>query len=109
MPAAFSAGSFQAIPMGGGQLKDFTVPPAPAGSRDATLATTGIPAFAIDLRQAPEWFHQPHASRQIGSMYPNGEPYALLENIVAPDAYDAILVEVVDEIAVAGITNVLCS
>jgi len=89
--SAFSAGSFQAIPMGGGPLKDFTVPPAPAGSLDATLATTGIPAFAIDLRQAPEWFHQPHASRHIGSMYPNGEPYAFLENIVAPDAYDAIL------------------
>jgi erythromycin esterase-like protein len=89
--SAFSGGSFQAIPMGGGQLKDFTVPPAPAGSLDATLATAGVPAFAIDLRQAPEWFHQPHASRHIGSMYPNGEPYAMLENIIAPDLYDAIL------------------
>jgi erythromycin esterase-like protein len=89
--SAFSAGSFQAIPMGGGQLKDFTVPPAPTGSLDATFSTAGIPAFAIDLRQAPEWFHQPHASRHIGAMYPDGAPYAFLEDIIAPDAYDAIL------------------
>jgi erythromycin esterase-like protein len=89
--SAFSAGSFQAIAIGGGQLKDFTVPPAPAGSLDATLSTPGIPAFAIDLRQSPEWFHEPHASRHIGAMYPDGEPYAFLENIIAPDAYDAIL------------------
>ena len=34
----------------GGRLKDFTVPPAPAGSLDATLAATGIPLFALDLR-----------------------------------------------------------
>jgi erythromycin esterase-like protein len=89
--SAFSAGSFQAIPMGGGTLKNFTVPPAPAGSLDATLSTAGIPAFAIDLRQSPDWFRQPHASRHIGAMYPDGEPYAFLENIIAPDAYDAIL------------------
>ena len=89
--SVFGGGSFQAIPMGGGALKNFTVPPAPAGSLDATLSTPGIPAFAIDLRQAPDWFHQPHTSRLIGAMYPDGEPFAMLGNIIAPDAYDAIL------------------
>ncbi len=76
--SAFGGGSFQAIPMGGGALKNFTVPPAPAGSLDATLSAPGIPAFAIDLRQAPDWFRQPHTSRQIGAMYPEGAPFAML-------------------------------
>jgi erythromycin esterase len=89
--SAFGGGSFQAIPMGGGALKNFTVPPAPAGSLDATLSTPGIPAFAIDLRQAPDWFPQPHTSRLIGAMYPDGAPFAMLGNIIAPDAYDGIL------------------
>ncbi|MEQ1913381.1 MAG: erythromycin esterase family protein, partial [Vicinamibacterales bacterium] len=56
---AFNQGSFQAIPQGGGALKNFTVPPAPAGSLDATLAASQIPLFALDLRQAPEWFKEP--------------------------------------------------
>jgi erythromycin esterase len=46
---AFNQGSFQARDQGK-ELRDFTVPPAPAGSLDATFAATGIPLFALDLR-----------------------------------------------------------
>jgi len=88
---SFNQGSFQAIPQGGGALKNFTVPPAPSGSLDATLAASRLPLFALDLRTAPEWFHQARGSRQIGAVYPNGEPYAFIGDIVAPEAYDAVL------------------
>ena len=88
---AFNQGSFQAIPLGGGALKNFTVPPAPAGSLDATLAAAGIPLLALDLRQAPDWFRAARGSRQIGAAYPDGEDYAFLGNIVPAEAYDAVL------------------
>ena len=94
---AFNQGSFQAKALGDGGLKDHTVPPAPAGSLDATLAASGIPLFALDLRQAPksgpvaEWLKAPHKTRSIGSMYLDGEPFALMADQVAPENYDAIL------------------
>jgi len=88
---SFNQGSFQAIPQGGGALKNFSVPPAPPGSLDATLAASRLPLFALDLRAAPEWFHQARRSRQIGAVYPDGEPYAFIGDIVAPEAYDAVL------------------
>jgi erythromycin esterase-like protein len=88
---SFNQGSFQAIPRGGGALKNFTVPPAPSGSLDATLAAARLPLFALDFRAAPEWFRQARGSRQIGAIYPEGEPYALIGDIVAPEAYDAVL------------------
>jgi len=88
---AFNQGSFQAMPQGGGRLKTFTVPPAPAGSLDATLAGSGIPLFALDLRQAPDWFKEPHGTRQIGAIYPEGEPLAFVADWAAKDVYDAML------------------
>lgn len=88
---SFNQGSFQAIPQGGGALKSFTVPPAPSGSLDATLAAARLPLFALDFRAAPEWFRQARGSRQINAIYPEGEPYALIGDIVAPEAYDAVL------------------
>jgi len=88
---AFNQGSFQAIRQGGGGLTNFTVPPAPPGSFDATLAAARVPLFALDLRAAPEWFRQPRGSRQIGAVYPEGAPYAFIGDIVAPKAYDAVL------------------
>jgi erythromycin esterase len=92
---AFNQGSFQAV--GSARLKSHTVPPAPEGSLDATLAASGIPLFALDLRQAPksgpvaEWLKAPHKTRSIGAMYPDGEPFALMADQVAPENYDAIL------------------
>jgi erythromycin esterase-like protein len=50
---AFNQGSFQAVESGKG-LRNFTVPPAPMGGLDSTLAATGIPVFAFDLRAAPK-------------------------------------------------------
>ena len=95
---AFNQGSFQAVAMGeGGRLKNHTVPPAPEGSLDATLAASGIPLFALDLRQAPksgpvaEWLKAPQMTRSIGSRYPDGAPFALMVAHVAPENFDAIL------------------
>jgi erythromycin esterase len=88
---AFNQGSFQARTQGGGALKNFTVPAAPRGSLDATLAAAGVPLFALDLRQAPAWFRKPRGSRQIGAVYPEGAPYAFLMNLQATAAYDAVL------------------
>ena len=51
---SFNQGSFQAVSQTGRGLKNFTVPEAPAGSLDATLAASGIPLFALDLRSAPK-------------------------------------------------------
>jgi erythromycin esterase-like protein len=94
---AFNQGSFQARAQGGGGLKDHTVPPAPLGSLDATLAASGIPLFALDLRLAPksgpvaEWLKERHKTRSIGAMYPDGEPFALMADQVVPENFDAIL------------------
>jgi erythromycin esterase len=93
---SFNQGSFQAVSQGRG-LKDFTVPPAPAGSLDATLAATGIPLLALDLRTAPktgpvaEWLQTGHSTRSIGSMYPEDSPYAFMANYVVPETFNVLL------------------
>jgi erythromycin esterase len=89
---AFNQGSFRAVPTNG-PLKNFTVPPLPPDSLDATLASASIPMFAIDLRQAPAWFQTPRVSREIGSVYPAGGPdaNANLMSFIAPAAFDAML------------------
>ncbi len=87
---AFNQGSFQAVSQGGGGLKNFAVPPARPETMDGTLAAAGIPLFALDLRSAPAWFAQPRGSRQIGAVYPEGDPYAFVANIVPKDAFDAL-------------------
>jgi erythromycin esterase len=88
---AFNQGSFQAMPQAGGPLRDFTVPAAPADSLDAMLASVGIPLFALDLRGAPPWFREPHRSREIGAVYPEGAPYALMADLPASQAFDVML------------------
>jgi erythromycin esterase-like protein len=88
---AFGSGSFQAVPTGQGVPRPMTVPPAPEGSLDRTLSAADIPLFALDLRRAHAWFGAPRASRQIGAVYPEGEPYALMPQFVAPEAFHAIL------------------
>lgn len=94
---AFNQGSFQAIPLGGGALRNFTAPPAPAGSLDATLAASGIPLFALDLHAAPksgpvaDWLNTAHKTRSIGAMYSNETASQFLVNQVAPRAADALL------------------
>jgi erythromycin esterase len=72
---AFNQGSFQARRESDFRLVDHTVPPAPVGSLDATLAAVGLPAFAIDLtRISPgepmaDWLSSQPATRQIGAVY----------------------------------------
>jgi erythromycin esterase-like protein len=93
---AFNQGSFQAIRQGKG-LQDFTVPPAPAGSLDAMLAATGIPLFALDLRQSPKsgpvaaWMSEPHRTRSIGAVYSEDSPSGYMADLVAPQSFDALL------------------
>jgi erythromycin esterase-like protein len=88
---AFNQGSFQAMPQGGGSLKNFTVPPAKPDTLDSILAASMMPLFALDLRNAPAWFNEAHGSRQIGAMYPDGDPYALVADIAAAKAFDVLL------------------
>ncbi len=93
---AFNQGSFQAIEQGKG-LRNFTVSPAPAGSLDATLAATGIPAFALDLRPVskagPEaaWLLEPHKTRSIGALYSEAAGNSYFSDVAAPQTFDALL------------------
>ena len=91
---AFDQGSFQAIEQGSG-LRNFTVNAAPVGSFDATLAASGIPIFALDLKRIPtdrsvaSWLKEPHRTRSIGAVYSETSDYF---NDIAPQAnFDAIL------------------
>ena len=93
---AFNQGSFQAVEPQKG-LQDFTVPPAPTGSLDATLGATGIPLFVLDLRRAPKtgpvasWWNEPHLSRSIGAVFSESTAPQYLNPLTAPRSYDALL------------------
>jgi erythromycin esterase len=91
---AFDQGSFQAIEQGSG-LRNFTVTAATVGSLDATLAASGIPIFALDLKHVPAdrstaaWLKEPHGTRSIGAVYSEASNYF---NELSPQAnFDAIL------------------
>ena len=64
---------------------------------DATLAATGIPLFALDLRQAPksgpvaEWLRVAHKSRNVGPTYVDDRPDRYMADLIAPECFDAIL------------------
>jgi len=93
---AFHQGSFQAVESGKG-LRDFTAPPAPAGSLDATLAASGIPILALDLRQLPktgavgQWWNEPRKTHNIGAMYSEASADNYLQAMRAQESYDALL------------------
>jgi erythromycin esterase-like protein len=93
---AFNQGSFQAVEPQKG-LHAFTVPPAPAGSLDATLAATGIPLFVVDLRGLPKtgpvasWWNEPHPSRSIGAVFSEATAAQYWNPLNAPQSYDALL------------------
>jgi erythromycin esterase len=92
---SFNQGSFQSMSPGKG-LRDFTVPPAPAGSLDGTLAATGIPLFVLDLRQAPrtgpitEWLNAPHQTRSIGAGY-DGSEFGYMFDMRPAASFDALI------------------
>jgi erythromycin esterase-like protein len=93
---AFNRGSFQAIEMNKG-LREFTVSAALSDSLDATLAASGIPILALDLRQIPktgpvaEWWNQTHKTRSIGAVFSEDAEENYWSETKAPDCYDAIL------------------
>ena len=93
---AFNQGSFQAVEMGKG-LRDFTVPPAPVASLDATLAATGMPILAIDLRRTPpkgvvaEWLNAPHQTRSIGAAFSDANAASFLMDQKILESVDALL------------------
>ena len=93
---AFNQGSFQAIDQGKG-LRDFTVPPSPAGSLDATFAAAGIPLFALDLRAAPKsgfvatWLSEPHETRSIGAVFSETLAAQSLADLTAPQCFDVMI------------------
>jgi erythromycin esterase-like protein len=93
---AFNQGSFQAVELGQG-LREFTVPPAPPGSLDATFAATGIPLFALDLRAAPKtgpvgtWVSESHKTRNIGAFYSQDSADQYLLDLKAPQSFDVML------------------
>lgn len=93
---AFNQGSFQAVEPGK-ELRDFTVPPAPTDSLDATFAAAGIPLFALDLRDTPKtgpvatWLNEPHKTRSIGASYsPDSAAHYLLDMSVK-QSFDVML------------------
>jgi len=93
---AFNQGSFRAVELGKG-LHVFTVAPAPPGSLDATFAATGIPLFALDLRDAPKsgpvatWLSQSHNTRSIGAVYSEDSAAKFLLDVNAPQSFDVML------------------
>jgi len=92
----FNQGSFQAVQQGG-MLKDFTVPPAPPGSLDATLASVGAQVLALDMRRVPSgsplgaWLGEPHKTRFIGALYSDDLAFNALSEVTASQSYDALL------------------
>ena len=77
-------------------MQSFTVGPLSAGSLDATLAASGIPLFAVDLRAAPktgpvaEWFAAKHPTRNIMAAFFEDAPNATIFDQVAPERYDCM-------------------
>ena len=96
---AFNQGSFQAMGRPTG-LSTFTVPPAPPGSLDATLAAARIPALAVDWRSVPvagrragvgPWINQQQKTRWVGSTYFESAPDAFWVDLRAREAFDVTL------------------
>ncbi len=87
---AFNQGGFQAIETGKGK-RNFTVPPMVPGSLDATLAATGIPVFALDLRDAPAWYSEAHKSRSIGAVFSDAMAANLVVDLQSKATFDALL------------------
>ena len=95
---SFNEGSFRAIETGR-IPREFSVKPLPIGSLDRTLASAGIPLFALDLRNLPKdgpvarWFAKPHDMRNIGGVYSEKGENAPdpIASTVWPEAFDVIM------------------
>lgn len=76
LATSFSRGAFRAqVPRSSPpDLRTFTVPAAPAGTIDATLAALRLPLAFVDLRSAPPatvatWLAEPRRMHWIGALY----------------------------------------
>jgi erythromycin esterase-like protein len=93
---AFNEGSFRALEIGK-ELREFSVAPTADGTLDHALAATGLPIFALDLRELPtrgpvaDWISHPHPSRSIGAVYNESNPDSFMWDVRAPKVFDAIL------------------
>jgi erythromycin esterase len=84
----FNEGSFRAYGTDH-KLQVFTIGPAPDGSLDHALASTGLPVFALDVRKLPGsgtvgmWAAKSRLSRSIGAVYSGpDDPSSLVESPV---------------------------
>jgi erythromycin esterase len=93
---AFNQGSFRAWSMNGGGMQTFTVGPLPAGSLDATLAASGLPLFALDLRAAPkggavaEWLSVKRRTRSIPFGFAEDKLNMTIFEQVVTERYDCL-------------------
>lgn len=95
----FNQGSFRAIDSRAERrgLSTFTVAPAPDGSLDQTLARTGLPIVALDLRTIPSegpvarWFAEPHRMRGIGAVYNPAYDKSYCPMVTVTRGFDALL------------------
>jgi erythromycin esterase len=94
---AFHQGSFRAMSRNG-TVQTFSVKPAPVGSLDAMLATSGIPLMALNLRDdvprngpVADWFRAPHATRNIFQGYAEEVPGGNMFEQVMTDEYDHLV------------------
>jgi len=96
---AFNQGSFQALSMARrGEppqgLITHTVPPARPQSLDASLASVGLPVFALNIRGTPpdsplgKFFGEARWSRHIGAVYSENFPD---DNLVPAEEFDGLL------------------
>jgi len=97
---AFGTGSFQARNSSGdNRLRDFVAPPPPPGSLDETFHRTGMPLFAVNLRDLPregvygKWLRAEHVTRSAGSGFSDDpEETTWFNNKTAiHESYDAII------------------
>lgn len=95
---AFDEGSFQAIDFGSERrgLIPFTVPSAPPGSLDHTLARANVPLFALSLRGAPggpvsDWLSAASYTRSFGAVFDERVPDFGVSHQIPGEHYDALL------------------
>jgi erythromycin esterase len=91
---AFNEGTFKALNTLRQEVP-FTVGPGPQGSLDTTLASIGIPQFALDLRNIAAdspaaWFRDQHRSRQVGGSYSADTPGVYLHPMRAAREFDLL-------------------
>lgn len=95
---AFDRGNFRAVETTGakrGLTDQNHLDAAPAGSFDATLASIGVPLFALDLRTASgvarEWLDSPLAYRSVGAIFIPERPQNFVGTMHPLRSFDAVV------------------